>query len=91
MNTKQVGDETEAKIMAALIAEGCTISVLFGDNESYDLVLDTGATLERVQCKPGWIEDDVVRFKTAKQDNVRRRCRTDRLRRRDRRVRRQVS
>ncbi|AGB36075.1 group I intron-associated PD-(D/E)XK endonuclease [Natronococcus occultus] len=65
MNTKQIGDETEAKIMAALIAEGYTVSIPFGDNESYDLVLDTGTTLERVQCKTGWIEDDVVRFKTA--------------------------
>ncbi|ELY64139.1 group I intron-associated PD-(D/E)XK endonuclease [Natronococcus jeotgali] len=65
MNTKQIGDETEAKIMAALIAEGYTVSVPFGDNESYDLVLDTGTALERVQCKTGWIEDDVVRFKTA--------------------------
>ncbi|WP_293028579.1 group I intron-associated PD-(D/E)XK endonuclease [Natronococcus sp.] len=64
MNTKQVGDETEAKIMAALIAEGYTVSVPFGDNESYDLVLDTGTALKRVQYKTGWIEDDVVRFKT---------------------------
>ncbi|ELY59356.1 hypothetical protein C491_06088 [Natronococcus amylolyticus DSM 10524] len=51
--------------MAALITEGYTVSVPFGDNESYDLVLDAGGTLERVQCKTGWIEDDVVRFKTA--------------------------
>lgn len=40
------------------------MSVPFGDNDKYDLVLDTGAALFRVQCKTGWIEDDVVRFKT---------------------------
>ncbi|AGB33398.1 hypothetical protein C488_17613 [Natrinema pellirubrum DSM 15624] len=65
MNTKQTGDETEARIIAALIAEGYTVSVPFGDNDKYDLVLDTGCQLLRIQCKTGWIEDDVVRFKTA--------------------------
>lgn len=65
MNTKQIGDETEARIIAALIAEGYSVSIPFGDNDKYDLVLDTDTRLQRVQCKTGWIEDDVVRFKTA--------------------------
>lgn len=67
MNTKQVGDETEVKIMSRLIADGYTISRPFGDNDKYDLVLDTGAEMFRVQCKTGWREDDgsVLRFKTA--------------------------
>ncbi len=65
MNTKQIGNETEARIIAALIGAGHSISVPFGDNEKYDLVLDTGNELFRVQCKTGWIEDEVVRFKTA--------------------------
>lgn len=67
MNTKQTGDETEARIVAALIAEGYSVSVPFGDNDKYDLVLDTGDRLLRIQCKTGWIEDEVVRFKTASQ------------------------
>lgn len=70
MNTKQIGDETEARIIAALIAEGHSVSVPFGDNDKYDLVLDTGDRLQRVQCKTGWIEDEVVRFKTASQTTV---------------------
>ena len=65
MNTKQTGDETEAHIVAALISEGYSVSIPFGDNDKYDLVLDIGTDLFRVQCKTGWIEDDVVRFKTA--------------------------
>lgn len=64
-NTKQTGDETEVRIMAALIESGYSVSIPFGDNDKYDLVLDTGSELLRVQCKTGWIEDDVVRFKTA--------------------------
>lgn len=65
MNTKQVGDETEARILAALVSEGYSVSIPFGDNDSYDLGLDTGRELLRVQWKTGWIEGDVVRFKTA--------------------------
>lgn len=70
MNTKQTGDETEARILSALIAEGYSVSIPFGDNDKYDLVLDTGTQLLTVQCKTGWIEDDVVRFKTASKTTV---------------------
>lgn len=65
MNTKQTGDETEARIIAALIGEGYSVSVPFGDNDKYDLVVDTDSRLLRIQCKTGWIEDEVIRFKTA--------------------------
>jgi len=57
MNTKQIGDETEVRVITALIAEGYSVSIPFGDNDKYDLVLDTGNQLLRVQCKTGWIED----------------------------------
>jgi len=70
MNTKQVDDETEARIIAALITEGYSVSIPFGDNDKYDLVLDTEQRLFRVQCKTGWIEEDVVRFKTASKTTV---------------------
>lgn len=63
-NTKQTGDVTEARIIAVLIEAGYSVSIPFGDNDRYDLVLDTGDELRRVQCKTGWIEGDVVRFKT---------------------------
>ncbi|WP_436346652.1 group I intron-associated PD-(D/E)XK endonuclease [Natronorubrum sp. FCH18a] len=69
-NTKQTGDETEARIIAALIEAGYSTAIPFGDNDRYDLVLDTGDELLRVQCKTGWIEDDVIRFKTASKTTV---------------------
>ena len=69
-NTKQTGDETEARIIAALIEAGYSTAVPFGDNDRYDLVLDTGDELLRVQCKTGWVEDDVIRFKTASKTTV---------------------
>jgi len=64
MNTKQVGDTSEAIVLAELIGRGYTVSVPFGDNDPYDLVVDTADGLHRVQIKTGWIEDGCLRFKT---------------------------
>lgn len=64
MNTKQVGDGTEATVLAALINRGYSVSIPFGDNDRYDLLVDAGNELHRVQVKTGWLEDGRVRFKT---------------------------
>jgi hypothetical protein len=40
------------------------VSIPFGDNDPYDLVVDTADGLYRVQVKTGWIEGDCLRFKT---------------------------
>ncbi|SEO65971.1 PD-(D/E)XK endonuclease [Halorientalis persicus] len=69
-NTKDRGDTTEARIIHALIARGYSVSIPFGDNDSYDLVVDSTPGLHRVQCKTGWIEDGCVRFKTASKTTV---------------------
>jgi len=39
--------------------------VPFGENTRYDLVVDDGLRLGRVQCKSGQLVSGVVRFKTA--------------------------
>jgi hypothetical protein len=65
MNTKQIGDISEVTVLAELIKRGYTASVPFGDNDPYDLIVDIGSELYRVQIKTGWIEDDCLRFKTA--------------------------
>jgi hypothetical protein len=67
MNTKQIGDTSEAMILAALIKRGYTVSIPFGDNDPYDLVVETDRGLHRVQVKTGWLEDDCLRFKTGSQ------------------------
>ncbi len=69
-NTKQTGDETEARIIAALIEYDYSVSIPFGDNDRYDLIVDTESGLRRVQYKTGWVEDEVVRFKTASKTTV---------------------
>lgn len=67
-NTKDKGDETEAKTIHELISAGYSVSVPFGDNDKYDLVVDDGDTLYRVQCKTGWTnKEKTMRFNTHSQ------------------------
>lgn len=62
---KQIGDRTTVAVMLALIDAGLDVSVPFGENCRYDLVIDRGDRLTRVQCKTGRLRDGTVRFATA--------------------------
>ncbi|WP_276255772.1 group I intron-associated PD-(D/E)XK endonuclease [Halomontanus rarus] len=67
-NSKDVGDETEATVIATLVAAGYSVSIPFGDNDEYDLVVDDGACFHRVQCKTAWQNKDrTIRFNTHSQ------------------------
>ncbi|WP_225935318.1 group I intron-associated PD-(D/E)XK endonuclease [Halobaculum magnesiiphilum] len=68
VNTKQVGDETEADALRTLISNGYNVSIPFGDNDAYDLVVDNGDRLFRVQCKTAWQNKaETIRFNTHSQ------------------------
>ena len=68
MNTKDVGDVTEAKVIHELISNGYSVCVPFGDNDKYDLVVDDREHLHRVQCKTGWTNKaNTMRFNTHSQ------------------------
>lgn len=64
MNPKAIGERSEAIILAAVIRRGWAASIPFGNNQRYDLIVDTGRRLARVQCKTGRIRDGAVRFNT---------------------------
>jgi hypothetical protein len=67
-NTKNRGDETEAKIIATLLEHGFTVSLPFGDNDKYDLIVDDSGSLYRVQCKTAWQnKPNTIRFNTHSQ------------------------
>lgn len=59
---KVVGEKTEAMILAKLIQLGYSVSMPFGNNQRYDLIVDDGASLKRAQCKTGRLRNGVVRF-----------------------------
>lgn len=56
MNTKAVGELSEAIILAHLMKKGWSVSLPFGNNQRYDMLIDTGERILRAQCKTGrWL------------------------------------
>ena len=51
--------------MLALVDAGYAVSLPFGENTRYDLIIDDGRTLDRVQCKTGHMRFGAVVFPTA--------------------------
>jgi hypothetical protein len=48
--------------MLALSEAGYAVLVPFGENTRYDLAIDDGDSLKRVQCKTGRLREGAVRF-----------------------------
>jgi hypothetical protein len=61
---KAIGDRTTLAVMLALQDVGYAVLVPFGENTRYDLVIDDGTSLARVQCKTGRLRRGSIRFKT---------------------------
>jgi PD-(D/E)XK endonuclease len=57
---KDVGDRTTLAVMLALRHVGYRLLVPFGENTRYDLVVDDGSRLAKVQCKSGRLRAGVV-------------------------------
>lgn len=61
-NTKAVGERTEGFILARLLQLGHSVSMPFGDNQRYDMILDEDGKLYRCQCKTGRVFKNAVTF-----------------------------
>ena len=59
-----VGLRSEAAIIEALLKRGYSVSVPRGSNQRYDLIVDVGDRLLRVQCKTGRLRNGAIRFNT---------------------------
>ncbi|HJQ71680.1 MAG TPA: group I intron-associated PD-(D/E)XK endonuclease [Blastocatellia bacterium] len=53
-STIHKGNSSEAVVLTAYARAGFLISLPFGGGSAYDLIVDTGARLLRVQVKTGW-------------------------------------
>jgi hypothetical protein len=59
-------DKTEAMVLAALVRAGYRPLIPFGGGHPYDIALDEGGKLARVQCKTGrLLKEGVVFFPAA--------------------------
>jgi hypothetical protein len=64
---KAVGNRSTLAIMCALELVGFAVLVPFGENTRYDLVVDDGTSLRRVQCRTGRLRGGAVRFNACSQ------------------------
>jgi PD-(D/E)XK endonuclease len=60
----EVGQRTEAVVLAELVKRGHRVLVPFGVNHRYDFVLDMGDRFLRVQCKTGRLRKGRILFNT---------------------------
>jgi hypothetical protein len=65
------GNAAEAAVLNALIGAGLMVLVPFGDGAPYDLVVDTGQVLTKIQVKCGRVRDDCVTFNSCGTDHGR--------------------
>jgi hypothetical protein len=71
MGTASRGNAAEAAVLAALIRSGFNVLVPFGDGHPYDLAVDLGPTLLRVQCKRAWSTRGCIVFNSRSTDHGR--------------------
>jgi hypothetical protein len=68
MESQQKGDLTEAVVIAELKRRGIPVLLPFGDNQRYDLAVETpDGAVQKLQVKTGWVTDGVVEFHTRSQ------------------------
>jgi hypothetical protein len=64
MNTKDIGDITQAKLELKLLLQGYVVLTPRGDNLRYDFVIERNGNFDRVQCKTGRYRKGCVVFDT---------------------------
>ena len=67
MQTREKGNLTEARILAALVEAGYLVSVPFGTGHKYDFIIDDSVRLLRVQCKTGRVIRGALLFNSYSQ------------------------
>jgi hypothetical protein len=63
MNTTEIGDLAELKFLLAFKERGVSVSLPFGNNQPYDMIVDINGELFKFQIKNSVVRDNVVRVK----------------------------
>lgn len=58
LTSKQKGNLTELQCLTAFMAEGCGISIPYGDNSKYDFIADIAGKLYKIQVKTSSQKDE---------------------------------
>jgi hypothetical protein len=63
MKKFELGNHSESIVLGAYLKEGFTVSIPFGSGASYDLLIDTGSNIYKIQVKTAWISKGVLKYK----------------------------
>jgi hypothetical protein len=59
----EIGNSSESIVLSAYIKAGFTVSIPFGSGASYDLLVDNGTDIFKIQVKTAWISKGVLKYK----------------------------
>lgn len=59
-NTKSLGNKAEIAIISEFVKNDIPVSLPFGDNQPYDIVIDTPMGFKSVQVKHGLLKNGVI-------------------------------
>jgi hypothetical protein len=60
----ELGNRSEGVVLSAYLSAGFAVSIPFGAGSSYDLVVDAGARLFKIQIKTAWVSNGCVLYKS---------------------------
>jgi PD-(D/E)XK endonuclease len=64
MHKYELGNTSEGIVLSAYLSEGFNVSIPFGTGASYDLVVDSGFRLYKIQVKTGWLRGGCAQYKS---------------------------
>ena len=65
MNSKAIGEISEGAVLAYLLQSGYAVSIPFGNNQRYDMIIDDGENLIKAQVKTGRLVNGCLAFNVA--------------------------
>ena len=71
MQKFELGNHSESIVLGAYLKEGFTVSIPIGSGASYDLLVDTGSNIYKIQVKTAWVSRGVLKYKCLRrQSNI---------------------
>src|SRR6266853_506615 len=64
MHKYERGNTSEGIVLSAYLNAGFAVSIPFGTGASYDLIVDAGSRLFKIQVKTAWISNGCVLYKS---------------------------
>lgn len=62
LTSKQKGNLTELQCLTAFMAQGCSVSIPYGDNSKYDFIADVNGNLYKIQVKTASAKENAICF-----------------------------